>query len=77
MQHSFGVIVKDFRERKGLTQLQLSVLTKGKVSTSTISMAELTPEYVPRFWTLVALYKVMDVPFDDIVKIVDGSDEDS
>ena len=34
MRHSFGSIVKAYRERKRLTQLELAVKSKGELSTA-------------------------------------------
>ncbi|MBZ6013849.1 helix-turn-helix transcriptional regulator [Leuconostoc gelidum subsp. gelidum] len=75
MKHSFGAIVKSYRERKGLTQLQLAVKTKGKVAMATISKAESAPNYQPKLQTLIELYKVMDVPFDDIAATLEGTSD--
>lgn len=73
MKHSLGAIIKDYRERKGLTQLALSVKSKGELSTATISWAETNPDYNPTLSTFIKFYKVMDVPFENIVEILEGS----
>ncbi|WP_420062644.1 helix-turn-helix transcriptional regulator [Leuconostoc lactis] len=53
MKHSFGSIVKAYRERKRLTQLELAVKSKGELSTATISKAETDPSYNPKLTTFI------------------------
>ncbi|MET3356663.1 helix-turn-helix transcriptional regulator [Leuconostoc citreum] len=72
MKHSFGSIVKAYREKNHLTQLELAVKTKGALSTGTISKAETDPNYDPQLSTFIKFYKLMDIPFDDIIAILEG-----
>ncbi|WP_394456556.1 helix-turn-helix transcriptional regulator [Leuconostoc suionicum] len=76
MRHSFGSIVKAYRERKRLTQLELAVKSKGELSTATISKAETDPSYNPKLTTFIKFYKIMDVSFEDIVATLEGTADD-
>ncbi len=76
MRHSFGSIVKAYRERKRLTQLELAVKSKGELSTATISKAETDPSYNPKLTTFIKFYKIMDVPFEEIVTTLEGTADD-
>ncbi|MGX4593277.1 XRE family transcriptional regulator [Leuconostoc sp. JNUCC 76] len=56
-----------------MTQLELAVKSKGKLSTATISKAETDPSYNPKLTTFIKFYKIMDVSFEDIVATLEGN----
>lgn len=64
-KHSFGSIVKKFREEHKLTMLDITIKTNGVVKAPTISKAEHDPNYEPRLSTFIAYYKIMDMSFDE------------
>ena len=76
MKHSFGSIVKTYRERHHMTQLELAVRSKGGLSTAIISKAETDPNYNPQLSTFIKFYKVMGIPFDEIMSILEGTPDD-
>lgn len=76
MKHSFGSIVKSYRERKRLTQLELAVKSKGELSTATISKAETDSSYNPKLTTFIKFYKIMDISFEEIDATLEGTADD-
>lgn len=76
MKHSFGSIVKAYRERHRMTQLELAVKSKGGLSTAIISKAETDTKYNPQLSTFIKFYKVMGIPFDEIISVLDGTADD-
>lgn len=76
MKHSFGSIVKAYRERHHMTQLELVVKSNGGLSTAIISKAETDPNYNPQLSTFIKFYKVIGIPFDEIISILEGNSDD-
>ncbi|WP_273713990.1 hypothetical protein [Leuconostoc mesenteroides] len=46
------------------------------MSTATISKAETDPSYNPKLNTFIKFYKIMDVPFEEIVATLEGTADD-
>ena len=68
MENIFGPKLKSYRTKNGVSQFDLAVKTKGKLSTSTTSTAETEPRYDPRLSTFIEMYRYIDVPFDELLE---------
>lgn len=68
MENIFGPKLKAYRTKNGVSQFDLAVKTKGKLSTSTTSTAETEPKYDPRLSTFIEMYRYIDVPFDELLE---------
>lgn len=68
MENIFGPKLKAYRTKNGVSQFDLAVKTKGKLSTSTTSTAETEPKYDPRLSTFIEMYRYIDIPFDELLE---------
>ncbi|CUW05978.1 helix-turn-helix domain-containing protein [Leuconostoc gasicomitatum] len=72
-KNSFGSIVKNYRQKQGLTQLDIVVKSNGAIRPSTISKAETEPGYDPSLSKFIDYYKIMGISFEEWLELLDGT----
>ncbi|MCK8605772.1 XRE family transcriptional regulator [Leuconostoc citreum] len=68
MRNIIGPKLKAYRKKNGVSQFDLALKTKGKLSTSTTSTAETEPKYDPRLSTFIEMYRYIDIPFEQLLE---------
>ncbi|MCK8605716.1 XRE family transcriptional regulator [Leuconostoc citreum] len=67
MKNIIGAKLKAYRAKNGVSQFDLALKSKGKLSTSTTSTAETVTNYDPRLSTFIEMYRYVDTPFDELL----------
>ncbi|WP_099044395.1 XRE family transcriptional regulator [Leuconostoc citreum] len=67
MKNIFGAKLKAYRLKNRLSLSDLANKSEGKITTSTASTAETSPDYDPRLATFIEMYRYIDLPFDQLL----------
>lgn len=67
MRNIIGIRLKEIRNKRRWSQVDLATKSGGRLKKSTISVAELDPNYNPSLEIFIEMYRYVDIPFDELL----------